>query len=79
MRRVALRRYFSMGLALQFVGYAPSDIGLREARVKVLGIGPLHNFLERSPPIKLFFTDHLREPVLTANVREGFASVYAPQ
>jgi len=40
-----------MGLALSKIGNdfvrLPSGRSLREAKVKVLGAGPLHNFLEK--------------------------------
>ncbi len=47
----ALRRHFSMGLALSKIGNGfvrlPSGVTPREAKVNVLGTGPLHTFLEK--------------------------------
>jgi hypothetical protein len=49
LRPVAFRRHLSMGLALSKIGNdfvrLPSGCSPREAKVKILEIGPLHNFL----------------------------------
>jgi hypothetical protein len=48
---IALPPHFSMGLALSQITNdcvrLPSGQSLREAKVKVLETGPLHNFLEK--------------------------------
>jgi hypothetical protein len=36
-----------MGLAMQFVGDAPSGNSLREAKIRKLEIGAVHNYLEK--------------------------------
>jgi hypothetical protein len=51
LRPMAFRPHFSMGLALSKTGNdlvrLPSDISLREANVRHLETGPLHDFLEK--------------------------------
>jgi len=51
MRPVAFRPHFSMGLALSKIGKdlvrLPSGRSPREAKVKILEVGPLHNNLEK--------------------------------
>jgi hypothetical protein len=51
MRHVAFRPHLSIGSALSEIGNdfvrLPSGVSLGEAKVGILEIGPLHNFLEK--------------------------------
>jgi hypothetical protein len=67
----SFRPRFVTGLVLSWIGNdlgsLPSGISLREARFKILEIGPLHNFLEKrwSEPVCRGYLEGNRERTLT--------------
>ena len=74
LRHVAFRPHFSMGLAFSKIGKdlvrLPSGRSPREAQVGHFQVGPLHDFLEKSPFFRLVMDgapfEHL---TLTSSVR----------